>query len=149
MVHVPVQLEVRFLFWSALGVLLIVILPHSFAKLTPYFAMQSDASFARFWWGDRRPCDRFSITELGAGGGTLVSRFEPAVSGFRIRAWIMSYAHESVPGAIGQAVLPRHPLRRLPTEIKRITASVEPKIWALRFSSTIKNGIRLVSVEPR
>ena len=89
------------------------------------------------------------ITELGAGGGTLVSRFEPAVSGFRIRAWIMSYAHESVPGAIGQAVLPRHPLRRRLLEIKRLLAWVELKMRVQRFSSTIKNGIRLVSVEPR
>jgi len=61
----------------------------------------------------------------------------------------MSYAHESVPGAIGQAVLPRHPLRRLSMEIKRLTAWVELKIRDPRFSSTIKNGIRLVSVEPR
>ena len=61
----------------------------------------------------------------------------------------MSYAHESVPGAIGQAVLPRHPLRRRSMEIKRLTAWVDLKIRAPRLSSMIKNGIRLVSVEPR
>ncbi len=68
--------------------------------------------------------------------------FEPAISGdllsgFRIRAWIMSYAHIpwSVPGAIGQAVLPRHPhanLLRLkdsrPPERGRRDVSAEGRI---------------------
>ena len=42
----PLSVKARFLLWSALDILLIVILPHSFTKLTQYFVMHNHSAFS-------------------------------------------------------------------------------------------------------